>query len=96
MFPNFEVPDIYLNCLLSEKQAQKLMTDCNNMFEEFVKRFYIRYGKLQIEGFHNLNYNPLRNVKSVSPQRRQQFNVHPGLVRINQGPNPFQSNEDQI
>lgn len=29
------------------------MSESNNMFEEFVKRFYIRFGKLQIEGFHN-------------------------------------------
>jgi hypothetical protein len=52
LFPNFEQPEIYQSCVLAEKQAQRLMSESNNMFEEFVKRFYIRYGRLQIEGFH--------------------------------------------
>lgn len=28
------------------------MTDSENMFEELVKKFHIKYGKLQITGFH--------------------------------------------
>jgi hypothetical protein len=52
LFPNFEMPDVYSHCVLAEKQAHKLMNESNNMFEEFVKRFYLKYDKLQIEGFH--------------------------------------------
>ena len=28
------------------------MGECNNIFDEFVKKFFIKYEKLQIEGFH--------------------------------------------
>ncbi|CDW80981.1 UNKNOWN [Stylonychia lemnae] len=92
IFPNFEQPDVYQYCVLAEKQAQRLMSESNNMFEEFVKRFYLRYGKLQIDGFHTKPANPnsskilrddSRQIKSVSPIRNrgssQQsiFNVNP-------------------
>jgi len=33
LFPNFEMPDIYLCQTLHEKVAQKLMADSDNMFE---------------------------------------------------------------
>ena len=52
LFPNFEVPDIFLHEVMSEKRAQKLMTESDNMFEELVKKFYVKYGKLQISGYH--------------------------------------------
>ena len=32
-----------------------------NMFEELVKRFHIKYGKLQISGFHGLPADPRKN-----------------------------------
>jgi hypothetical protein len=28
------------------------MGECNNIFDEFIKKFFIKYDKLQIEGFH--------------------------------------------
>lgn len=46
LFPNFEAPDIFLSEIMSEKKAQKLMTESMNMFEELVKKFHIKYGKL--------------------------------------------------
>ena len=45
LFPNFEAPDVYINCVLSEKQAIKLMNENNNKFEEFVAKFYLRFLK---------------------------------------------------
>lgn len=46
LFPNFEAPDIYLSEIMAEKKAQKLMTESDNMFEELVKKFHVKYGKL--------------------------------------------------
>lgn len=37
---------------MTEKQATKLMGECNNVFDEFIKKFFIKFDKLQIEGFH--------------------------------------------
>ena len=50
------------------------MNDCNNMFEDLVKKFYIKFNKLQIDGFHSLSARPYR---SVSPSKRNaaMFNV---------------------
>lgn len=39
---------------LSEKVAQKLMSDAGNSFDAFVSTFFIRYGKLQILGYHKI------------------------------------------
>ena len=60
LFPNFEAPDIFLSEVMAEKKAQKLMTESLNMFEELVKKFHIKYGKLQIQGFHGLQPDPRR------------------------------------
>lgn len=46
LFPNFEAPDIFLFESMPEKKAQKLMTESNNMFEELVTKFHVKYGKL--------------------------------------------------
>ena len=37
---------------MTEKQATKLMGECNNVFDEFIKTFFIKFDKLQIGGFH--------------------------------------------
>ena len=52
LFPNFERPDEYLSEVLTDKQATKLMSDCGNIFENFIKNFYVKFNKLQIRGFH--------------------------------------------
>ena len=67
LFPNFEAPETYIHYILTEKQTFKLMSESNNMFEEFVKRFYIRFDKLQIDGFDGKRY---REYRSVSPTKR--------------------------
>lgn len=54
LFPNFEAPNIFIYEILHEKKAQRLMVDSNNMFDNFIKRFRIVYGKLQIEGYHGV------------------------------------------
>ena len=58
LFPNFEAPDIFISEVIPEKKAQKLMTDNNNMFEDLVAQFYIKYGKLQIAGYHGMAQDP--------------------------------------
>jgi hypothetical protein len=52
VFPNFEEPDVYKSCQMTEKQATKFMSECGNIFDEFIKKFFIKFDKLQIEGFH--------------------------------------------
>lgn len=68
------------------------MSESGNMFEEFVKRFYIRYGKLLIDGFHNKNslnnYSLIqtnsRMIKSVSPTKQRRNLINPqGLFNVN-------------
>lgn len=46
LFANFEKPHEYLNEILTEKQAMKLMNECGNVFENFVNTFYIKFNKL--------------------------------------------------
>ena len=69
LFPNFEAPDIFLCEIMAEKKAQKLMTESSNMFEELIKKFHIKYGKLQISGYHGLAKDP-RRTRTVSPSSR--------------------------
>lgn len=45
------------------------MSENDNMFEEFVKRLYLKFDKLQIEGYHGLSSN-LRKHRSVSPSKK--------------------------
>ena len=52
LFPNFEVPDIYIFEIMTEKQAQKLLKESSNVFQELIEKFHVKYGKLQIKGFH--------------------------------------------
>jgi len=59
------------------------MSECNNIFDEFIKKFFIKFDKLQIEGFHTKrgmygdivgivprNSMPQRQYNSVSPNKR--------------------------
>ena len=46
LFENFENPNKYIAEVLLEKIAMKLMNDNGNMFENFIKQFYIKFGKL--------------------------------------------------
>ena len=42
------------------------MHESANLFENFIQRFYLKYGKLQIDGFHGVQ----RVTQSVSPRKR--------------------------
>lgn len=55
LFENFENPNKYIGEVLLEKIAMKLMNDNGNLFENFIKQFYIKFGKLQIQGYHSKN-----------------------------------------
>ena len=66
LFPNFEKPKQFLWEGMTEKQAMKLMADSDNSFENMVKRLYIKFGRLQIEGVHGKG-GGIRGGKSVSP-----------------------------
>jgi len=50
---------------LSEKVAQKLMADNENNFVNFISQFYVKFGKLQINGFHNKT-SPMHNKSKMS------------------------------
>jgi len=60
LFENFENPNKYIAEVLLEKIAMKLMSDNANMFENFIRQFYIKFGKLQIQGYHNKVTNQTR------------------------------------
>lgn len=66
LFPNFEKPEEFLSESMTEKQAVKLMNENGNIFENFVKQFYVKFGKLQIDGYHGKG--GFRNHKSVQPR----------------------------
>lgn len=53
LFPNFEIPQNYLDVVLPERVACKMMADCGNSFESLIQRFYVKFDTLQIEEYHN-------------------------------------------
>lgn len=46
LFPNFENPSSYIQETITDKQATKLLAECENVFENFVAKFFIKFGKL--------------------------------------------------
>ena len=46
LFPNFERPEEYIQEVLTDKQATKLMAESGNIFENFISNFYVKFGKL--------------------------------------------------
>jgi len=54
------------------------MAENNNKFESFIQRFYIKYDKLQIEGFHGKLGG--RAIRSVSPNKKMNFLFPPTLL----------------
>ena len=44
------------------------MNESNNIFEQFINRFYIKFNKLQIKGFHGKAPTERTN-RTVSPRR---------------------------
>ena len=70
LFPNFERAEEYLKEILTDKQATKLMAECGNIFENFIANFYVKFGKLQITGFHGKLAIPTIN-RTVSPNKQR-------------------------
>jgi hypothetical protein len=52
LFENFEMPSKFIAEVLLEKMAIKLMNENNNLFENLVQQFSIKFGRLQITGYH--------------------------------------------
>ena len=72
LFPNFERPDEYVQEVLTDKQATKLMAESGNIFENFIANFYVKFGKLQIRGFHGKGNVPsFGNNRTVSPGKQR-------------------------
>lgn len=88
LFPNFEAPDIFLFESMAEKKAQKLMAESNNMFEELVTKFHVKYGKLQIQGYHGLAPDPR---KLASPGNYSRFSQNTSLKRAAANAHPVRS-----
>jgi hypothetical protein len=72
LFPNFEKPDQYIAEILTDKQANKLMNESNNIFELFISRFYVKFNKLQIRGFHGKAAMD-RSNHTVSPNQARAY-----------------------
>ena len=72
LFPNFERPEEYVQEVLTDKQATKLMAESGNIFENFIANFYVKFGKLQIRGFHGKAGVPAFNQnRTVSPGKQR-------------------------
>ena len=72
LFPNFERPEEYIKEVLTDKQATKLMAECGNIFENFIANFYVKFGKLQIRGFHGKSSVPtFASNRTVSPGKQR-------------------------
>lgn len=72
LFPNFERPEEYIQEVLTDKQATKLMAESGNIFENFIANFYVKFGKLQIRGFHGKAGVPaFNNNRTVSPGKQR-------------------------
>ena len=46
LFPNFERPDVYIQEILTDKQATILMNESDNIFENFIGKFYVKFNRL--------------------------------------------------
>lgn len=52
LFENFEEPHNHIATALTTKVAYKLLNDNENLFEKLIGQFFIKFGKLQIGGYH--------------------------------------------
>ena len=74
LFTNFERPDEYIKEVLTDKQATRLMAESGNIFENFIDNFYVKFGKLQIKGFHGkgqtITFHSKPFNRTVDPRKR--------------------------
>jgi len=48
------------------------MSECGNVFENFIANFYVKFGKLQIRGFHGkIGVPSFNNHRTVSPTKQR-------------------------
>ena len=47
------------------------MAESGNVFENFISNFYVKFGKLQIRGFHGKGGVPTFNNRTVSPGKQR-------------------------
>lgn len=48
------------------------MAESGNIFENFIANFYVKFGKLQIRGFHGKGNMPaFRDNRTVSPGKQR-------------------------
>ncbi len=52
LFPDFDKPEEYISEVLTEKIAGKLMKENKNLFEKLIQKFFVKFNKLQIQGYH--------------------------------------------
>jgi hypothetical protein len=52
MFDNFEDPTKHISTAIPIKVGHKLLNENDNKFEKFIKQISIKFGKLQIYGYH--------------------------------------------
>jgi len=90
LFEHYTEPNDFIAEVLSEKVALKLMADCANSFENFIGNFHIKFGKLQILGYHNKGTSVRTSAQKLEPILRESkvdfnFNVTPMSVRKTTG-----------
>lgn len=57
------------------------MSECGNIFENFIANFYVKFGKLQIRGFHGKGGVPtFNNNRTVSPGKQRNMSSIRGGV----------------
>lgn len=70
LFPNFEIPELFIMEVMSEKIFTKLLSDKNYMYDILIgESFSIKYGKLLIRNYnHGVGSDPRkRSVQPAAP-----------------------------
>lgn len=52
LFPNFEKPEMFLHQILNSKIGERLLALVDNVFENFIQTFDIKFGKLVLGNYH--------------------------------------------
>lgn len=79
LFEHYTEPNDFIAEVLSEKVALKLMAECANSFETLIGNFHIKFGKLQILGYHNKGAAVRTSTQKLEPlfrESRVDFNLN--------------------
>lgn len=52
LFPNFEKPEMFLHQIINSKIGERLLYLVDNVFENFVQTFDIKFGRLVLGNYH--------------------------------------------